>query len=310
MTWLTRRFGIDHPIVSAPMTGRSGGRLAAAVSEAGGLGLIGAGRSVTPDWIDEQAGTAAATGCPFGIGLMTWALPDTPDLLTATLDARPALVSLSFGDPAPYIDSVRDAGAVAAMQVNSVADLRVAERAGVDLVVAQGTDAGGHTGHIGTLPLLQDVLESTGLPVLAAGGIATGRGLAAVLAAGAAGAWIGTAFLACPETDGPSGARERILAADGSDTVYTTVVDRALGVPWPERWGTRVLRNAFTDRWHGQEREVDAEARTALESARAAGDFDIADIDAGQAVGLVLESRPAGEVVRTIADDAAARLAK
>src|SRR5699024_3857349 len=149
-----------------------------------------------------------AGGRPFGIGLMTWALPQTPDLLAATLEARPALVSLSFGDPAPYMADVHRAGALVAMQVHTLADLRVAESAGVDVVVAQGTDAGGHTGRIGTLPLLQQVLESTRLPVLAAGGIGSGRGLAAVLAAGAAGAWIGTALLACPEADGPRAAQD------------------------------------------------------------------------------------------------------
>ena len=300
-TWLTKTFGLEHPIVGAPMAGRSGGRLAAAVSAGGGLGMIGAGRSVSPDWIAQQA--ALATAGPFGIGLMTWALPETPGLLAATLATKPVLVSLSFGDPAPYVAEVRASGALVAMQVNT-------ETADVDLVVAQGGEAGGHTGQIATLPLLQEVLETTDRPVVAAGGIATGRGLAAVIAAGAQGAWIGTALLACPETDGPQQARERALGAASHETVYTSVFDRIAGAPWPARWGGRAIENDLSERWHGREDEAATHPRLRQEFRRALDgrDFEIAVAYAGQSVGMVREERPAADVVRTIGVEAQSRL--
>ena len=214
-TWLTRELGISVPLLGAPMGGRAGGRLAGEVTRAGGLGLIGAARYNTAEWIEGEVRTAREIGGgAVGFGLMTWALADDDSLLTAVLEYRPQLVTLSFGDPAPYIERVHEAGAVVLSQINTVDDLRVVEAAGVDAVIAQGHEAGGHTGRIGTLPLLQEVLESTSLPVLAAGGIATGRGLAAVLAAGGQGALVGTALLASPETVGPDYARGR---RDGAD---------------------------------------------------------------------------------------------
>lgn len=305
-TWLTRTLGIEHPIVGAPMGGRAGGALTGEVSKAGGIGLLGAARYATPEWIADEVATAREIGGDtFGIGLMTWALDDDDSLLDAALEHRPRLVSLSFGDPAPYVARAHDAGALVMSQINSVEDLRVVEAAGVDLVVAQGGEAGGHTGRIGTLPLLQEVLESTSLPVLAAGGIATGRGLAAVLAAGAEGALIGTALLASPETVGPDYARDRVVSAGSAETVYTSIFDRARNQPWPQRWGGRALTNDFTARWHG----TDAEGST-LADAYDPADPSIGVVYAGEAAGLVHESVPAGDVVRKIAAQADEMLAR
>ncbi|ATQ28279.1 2-nitropropane dioxygenase [Rhodococcus ruber Chol-4] len=299
-TWLTRTLGITVPLLGAPMGGRAGGRLAGEVTRAGGLGLIGAARYNTSEWLAAESAVARELGGgPLGFGLMTWSLADDDSLLDAVLAERPRVVSLSFGDPAPYVPRVRAAGAVVISQINTIDDLRVVEAAGVDAVVAQGHEAGGHTGHIGTLPLLQEVLESTSLPVLAAGGIASGRGLAAVLAAGAEGALVGTALLASPETVGPEYARDLLVAARSSDTVYTDVFDRARHQPWPARWGGRALANDYTAEWH---------ARGADEETLAAA-YDAADprrgvVYAGEAAGLVREQRPAGEIVRDIADRA------
>ncbi|WP_068159671.1 NAD(P)H-dependent flavin oxidoreductase [Rhodococcus phenolicus] len=305
-TWLTRELGITVPLVGAPMGGRAGGALAGEVTRAGGLGLIGAARYNTAEWLEAEARTAREIGGGLlGFGLMTWSLADDDSLLGAVLALRPRVVSLSFGDPAPYVRRVHDAGALAISQINTIDDLRIVEAAGVDAVVAQGHEAGGHTGRVGTLPLLQEVLESTSLPVLAAGGIASGRGLAAVLAAGAEGAFVGTALLASPETVGPAYAREKLIAAGSADTVYTDVFDKARHQPWPQRWGGRALANDFTATWHGR----GADEQT-IADAYTGDDPDIGVVYAGEAAGLVREQRPAGDVIRGIAAQAESLLSR
>ncbi|AOW94776.1 2-nitropropane dioxygenase [Rhodococcus sp. WMMA185] len=282
------------------MGGRAGGTLVGEVTKAGGLGLLGAARYASPEWITDETATARRIGgSDLGIGLMTWSLTDNDALLDAALAQIPRVVLLSFGDPAPFVDRVRDTGALVGSQVNTVEDLRVVEAAGVDFVIAQGGEAGGHTGKIATLPLLQEVLEATELPVVAAGGIATGRGLAAVLAAGAEGAMIGTALLASPETIGPEYARSRVVAAQSTDTVYTSVFDQARRQPWPQRWGGRALSNEFTSRWHGSDAPEEE-----LVAAYDPGNPDLGVVYAGEAAGLVASERPAGVVVRQIAADA------
>ena len=298
-TWLTKEFGLAFPIVGAPMGGRAGGVLTGEVSKAGGLGMLGAARYTTADWIAKEAAIARDIGGIFGIGLQTWSLDEDDALLEAALEAKPRVIALSFGDAAPYAERVHAAGIAVMSQINTVDDMRLAERAGVDIIVAQGGEAGGHTGKVGTLPLLQEVLDSTELPVLAAGGIATGRGLAAVIAAGAQGALIGTALLASPETIGPEYARSRILAAGSTDTVYTSVFDQARHQPWPTRWGGRAIANEFTARYH--DAGVDeAELATAYDPANP----DLGVVYAGQAAGMVNSEHPAGEIVRKIAADA------
>ena len=308
-TPLTTLLGIERPLVGAPMAQVGHGRLARAVTEAGGLGMVGVGSTAPPSFVAEQADLASDGGrLPFGIGLMVWALADRPDLYDAVLAARPALVSLSFGDPAPHVPALHDAGVTVASQVQDVASARVAAAAGVDLVVAQGTEAGGHTGRVGSLPLLQLVLDAVTVPVLAAGGICSPRGVAAALAAGAAGVWVGTALAASPESEHGAAARDRLVAATEADTVLTSVFDQAQGIPWPEQFGGRALRNRFTDAWHGRGSRPDDESRAALGAARRAGDYDTAYIYAGQAVGGIRAVRAAGDVVCELTDGAEALL--
>lgn len=301
-TPLTLTFSLAAPVVGAPMAGVAGGALARAVSLGGGLGMIGVGNAATPEFVAEQARIPAADGLPFGIGLMAWGLAERPQLLDAAIAARPALVSVSFGDPAPAVARLHDAGITVATQVNTADDVRRAQAAGVDLLVAQGTEAGGHTGHRATLPLLQEVLTLTDRPVVAAGGIATGRGMAAALVAGAAGVWIGTPLLSCTEGLNAPAVRQRVRAASGDGTVLTRAFDVAEGLAWPERWPGRALVNDFSRAWHGREDELqgDAAARRLVIEARRAGDPDNAPVYAGESVGLVRTERSATDVVREL----------
>jgi nitronate monooxygenase len=304
-TPLTRWFDLDTPIIGAPMAGVAGGALARAVSAGGGLGMIGFG-SATPDFVVEQCAIPAEAEASFGIGLMAWVLDERPELLAAAVAAGPVLVSVSFGDPAPYVGPLHDAGIAVAAQVNTTADIRRAHAAAVDVIVAQGTEAGGHTGRRALLPLLQEALTLTDRPVVAAGGIATGRGMAAVLVAGAAGVWVGTALLSCPEALNSPAARARIRSAGGDDTVLTRAFDVAQRLAWPERWPGRALDNEFSRTWHGREAELahdDAAFRRVVD-ARVTDDLDAAPMYAGESVGLVTRERSASEVVRQLTADA------
>lgn len=279
--------GLEVPVVLAPMAGVSGGHLAAAVSDAGGLGMVGIG-SATAEQLLAETTIAKATGKPFGVGLLAWTLPMQEHLVDATIESGASLVSVSFGDYEKYVDRFRAAGILTATQVCTIEDLPVAVDAGVDLIVARGGEGGGHgQDKVSTLPLLQQVLDGTDLPVLAAGGIANRRGLAAVLAAGAAGAWVGSAFLACDEGANSDAGKDAIVAAHADDTIYTTVLDVGRRIPWPAEFGGRALRNSYTDAWHGKEDEIRADPPA----------MDDPTFWAGQAVGLVSARRPAREVV-------------
>ncbi len=270
--------------------------------------MIGVGSATPVDLIAQEAAVVRGEdkNTKFGIGLMAWALAARSELLDATIKAKPFLASVSFGNLAPYVERLHNVGIYVATQVNTVEMAGVAEQAGVDLIVAQGTEAGGHTGQVGTLPLLQAVLEAVSVPVVAAGGVATVRGLAAALAAGAEGVWLGTAFLASPESEATEGARRRVVAARADETVLTAVFDRAQRLAWPARFPGRALRNGFTDRWHGHDGELarDDAAGEELRRARDAGDYDLAYIYAGEAVGLIDAERPAGDIVRALGDGA------
>jgi nitronate monooxygenase len=283
----------------------SGGELAGAVAAAGGLGMIGLGGATDTDFIAREGEIARGRG-RWGYGLMCWALERRPELLDAVLDAKPHVVALSFGDPAPWVERVQAAGARAVSQVQDAASARQALEAGVDAVVAQGTEAGGHTGGVGTLPLLQIVLELAAerhVPVLAAGGIATGRGVAAVIAAGAQGAWIGTLFAATHEAMRSDEDKRRLVDADETQTVLTRVYDVAQDIPWPERFPGRALRAPFTDRWHGHEDELGASRESA---AAEMGEYDYA----GQGVGAIHRIEPAGALVEHLAREAEWALAE
>lgn len=302
--WLTEKFGLSVPVVGAPMANVSGGRLTAAISAAGGLGMLGAGSAVTADWIRREGAVAAESGKPYGIGLMAWSVKDRPEHLEAVLELKPAMVSVSFGDYAPYVGILRDAGIVVATQAGTVADAREAIDAGVDVIVARGSEAGGHGRNaVATLPLLQAILDLTDLPVLAGGGISGPRGLAAVLAAGAAGAWIGTAFLTSVEALTPEPVRQRVIEANETDTVYGTVFDAASRAGWPDEFGGRALRNAYFEAWEGREESLktDDDGHADYVAGVRAADPTRASIYAGQGVGALTTQRTSAEILASFA---------
>jgi nitronate monooxygenase len=302
--WLTEKFGLSVPVVGAPMANVSGGKLTAAISAAGGLGMLGAGSAVSADWIRTEGSVAAASGKPYGVGLMAWSVKDRPEHLEAVLELKPALVSLSFGDYAPYVGMLQKEGIVVAMQAGTVADAREAIDIGVDVIVARGAEAGGHGRNaVATLPLLQAILDLTEIPVLAAGGISGPRGLAAVLAAGAAGGWIGTAFLTCVEAMTPEPVRQRVIEADETDTVYGTVFDAASRAGWPDEFGGRALRNAYFAAWEGREEELKADdpGHADFVAGVRAADPTRTSIYAGQGVGALTGQPTAAEVLNSFA---------
>jgi nitronate monooxygenase len=310
-TRLNDLLGIRTPLLNAPMTPQAGGALARCVSDAGAFGMLGFDEDETAEQIEEQlAILQAGSAPPFGIGLVAWVLERRPDLLDLAIAARPRFISISFGDPAPYVERVRAAGILTGSQVQNRASAQTALDAGVDILTAQGTEAGGHTGAVGTLPLLQIVLAMTDKPVIAAGGISTGRGFAAVLAAGAAGAWVGTPFLLARESRTTPQAQAVIASSDETQTVLTSVFDRIQHKGWTTEYRGRALRNAFVDRWDGHEDAMMSQPQAESDFARAktAHDYKVANIYAGQSVGTLRGVRSAADIVSDLEKETIAAL--
>lgn len=302
--------------MSAPMSRHSGGRLAGAVSRAGALGLFGGTNPAGEGWLRGEIELAKASSGdrPFGVGFVTHLIPVFPALFELALHERVPVIAFSFADPTPWLATAKDSGAAVICQVQTVEDAEQAVAAGTDLLVVQGNEAGGHTGRANLIPLLLRVLRDfPDVPVLAAGGMASGQGLAAVLAAGADGAWIGTCLLATDEcVEVPESYKQALVAASSEHTVYTEVfdiLDEALfGIPpWPDHIAGRAIANDMLARWHGNE----AELRTRLDEvlpeyqrSMAANDARNSAIWAGESVDFVSEIRPAGDVVADICREA------
>ncbi|HEV7369360.1 nitronate monooxygenase [Arenibaculum sp.] len=315
VTGLTKRLGLAAPILSAPMAGIGGGALAAAVSGAGGLGLVGGGYG-DREWLSRELDVAdragAGAGAGVGVGFITWALARDPDLLAVALERRPRAIFLSFGDVGPYAPAVARAGVPLVAQVQTVAAAKAAVGEGAVIVVAQGTEAGGHGGERATMALVPAVVDAVGsVPVVAAGGIADGRGLAAALMLGAAGVLCGTAFYATREALAHANAKRAAVEASGDRTVRGSVFDAVRGYDWPAPWRIRTLENAFYRRWASRPdllAQDISRQRQAYQAAQAAGDVDTAAVIVGEAVDLVRAQEGAAAVVRRIAEEAEARL--
>lgn len=315
-TAFTKLFGVQHPIALAPMGGSAGGALTAAVSRGGGLGMLGAGNG-DADWMARELPILAeGTDKPWGIGFQSWAI-DT-DAVERALEHRPAAVMLSFGDPSPFAERIRRAGVPLIVQVTDLEETRRAVDVGADLIVAQGTESGGHGARNGrsTLPFVPVVVDLVApVPVLAAGGIADGRGLAAALALGAVGAVIGTRFQATAEALVDPSNGTAIVEGRGEDTERNRVLDIARGSRWPARYTARTLGHRYLDEWRGREAELaaDAQAQQDYQDDVARGQVPPQPIWAGEAVDLITDLPPAADLVTNLAvqaEDALARAGK
>jgi nitronate monooxygenase len=290
-----------------------GGRLAAAVSRAGGLGLIGGGYG-DATWLDEQFRLAGDT--PVGVGFITWSLRKSPSLLTDVLKYKPRAVMLSFGDPRPFADEIKAAGAHLICQCQDLGHVMDAVEVGADIIVAQGAEAGGHGATRGTLSFVPEVADHLAehapqTLLLAAGGIGDGRGLAAALMLGADGVLLGTRLWASAEALVQPGHHAAILETDGDGTLRTTVADIARQIAWPKGFTARIRRNAFTDRWHGHEAQLEANIQTEAPKYRqafAAGDPDHTGVWFGEAAGTIHSIEPVADILQRISAQAEQRL--
>ncbi len=312
-TRLTQALALRHPVVSAPMALAGGGALAAAVSRAGGLGLIGGGYGDRA-WLEEQFDLTA--GERVGVGFITWSLQKSPSLLTDVLKHRPVAVMLSFGDPRPFANEIRAAGARLICQCQDMVHVKDAVDAGADVVIAQGAEAGGHGGLRGTLSFVPEAADflanhAPDTLLVAAGGIADGRGLAASLLLGADGVLLGTRLWAAQEALVREGHHRAILDTNGDGTVRTTLADIAREISWPRGFTARIRRNAFTDHWQGREQALAQDI--AVEAPRyrqafADGDPDDTGVWFGEAAGLIDSVEPAADIIERMVSGAASRL--
>jgi NAD(P)H-dependent flavin oxidoreductase YrpB (nitropropane dioxygenase family) len=312
-TRICELLGIEHPIVMGGMGTGTSPDLVAAVSAAGGLGILGASRQSAEELARDAEAIRAATARPFGLNLLLFR--ERPGQYDALLAARPKVISTAWPtleqDLGTYVAKTHAIGAVAMHMVSTVAEARAAARAGVDVIVAQGTEGGGHVGLMGTMPLVPMVVSAVApIPVLAAGGVADGRGLAAALALGADGVLLGTRFLATDESPIAKGFKQAILESDGHDTLVTDIPDVANGQVWPGAY-VRVRRNRFIEEWLGRGNELRrrrAEVSAQLREAAQAGDPDRGAIMIGQTAGLIDRIEPAADLVRQISREAEAIL--
>ena len=310
-TRLTERFDIEHPIISAPMGMIAGGRLAAAVSNAGGLGLIGGGYG-DRGWLEREF--AAAGNARIGCGFITWSLAERAELLDEVLARRPATVMLSFGPVDGFAAEIKQSGVPVICQVQSMAHAKAAVDAGAAVIVAQGGEAGGHSGSRATFTLVPEVADylAKAAPdtlLVAAGGVADGRALAASLMLGADGVLIGSRLVASFEALTPHGFHDAIIAADGDATIKTSVIDLVRNYHWPDAFSGRALRNNFVTKWHGREAALTDAATTGSETDRywtafTSGDADNAGVFMGEAAGLIHDIAPAAEIIEEMVAEA------
>lgn len=295
------------------MGGSAGGALAAAVCRGGGLGMLGGGPG-DRDWLEREVPIVAeGTGEPWGVGLLTWAID--ADAVRRVLEYRPTAVMLSFGDPGPFAGLVRAAGAVLIVQVTDLDEARRAVDVGADVIVAQGTEGGGHGARHGrsTLPFVPVVVDLVApTPVLAAGGIADGRGVAAALALGADGALIGTRFQATAEALVDPATTRALVEGRGHDTERSRVLDIARGSRWPSRYSARTLGHPYLERWRGREAELAADPDVGRDYHHdiERGAIPPLPLWAGEAVDLVTDVPSAADLVTVLAAQAEEALAR
>ena len=320
-TRLTGLLGVRHPIVLGGMSGGTSAELVAAVANGGGFGIYGASLTVASVAMQHDETRAVVerirslTDAPFGLNLLLFACSDAD--VDAALALRPRVLATAWPKPETDLRSVGErahaSGVLWMHQVDRADEAKRAADAGADVIVAQGTEGGGHVGLLGTFPLTRMVVRAVApVPVVAAGGIADGEGLAAALMLGAEGVLIGTRFLATNESPLPEGYKQAIVASDGHDTVLSEIPDIVSGRIWPGAYA-RVRRNAFVKEWSGREGELRRgreSVRKGVAAARAAGDAEHGSLLIGQDAGLIDSIEPAGALVTRLVADAERVLAQ
>lgn len=294
-TRITELLGIEKPIIQGAMAWIADAHIAAAVSEAGGLGIIACGNAPL-SWVEEQVSIARSkTSKPIGANIMLMN-PEAPELAKLLTDLKVDVVTTGAGSPAPYIEMWKEAGIKVVPVIASTAHAKRMERAGADAIVAEGEEAGGHIGQISTMALTPAVCESVSIPVITAGGVADGRGLAAAFMLGAEGVQVGTRFLAAEENTVAAEYKQKIIDAKDSDTIVT---GRLIGHP------ARQLKNKFSRNAKAAEEkafageDIDMEALLAgsLRKAAVEGDMTNGSIMSGQVAALVKKIQPAKEII-------------
>lgn len=313
-THLCDLLGMPHPIVLGGMGTATTARLVAAVSNAGGFGTLGTSAFNAATLENEIAAINESTDKPFGINHLLFQIRD--DMFAVTLRARPKVAAFAWArkdqDLKEYFQRAHDAGCRVMHMAGEVPEALRAADAGADILVAQGTEAGGHVGWMASLPLVPMMVKAVApLPVLCAGGVADGRGLAAALALGAEGVLLGTRFMATPEAPIHGNFKRAIVKSDGHDTVLTEIPDLASQRVWPGAL-SRAQRNRFIERWAGREwaiRQDAGEVGKQIAAARAMGDVDNASLSFGQDAGLIDSIKPVKEVIEDIVAEAEAIIA-
>jgi nitronate monooxygenase len=295
-TALTTLLEIEHPNLLAPMAGIAGGALASAVTSAGGLGIVGGGYG-DKEWLSQQLLGAGNTRV--GVGFITWSLRKNPALLDLALAHHPKAMFLSFGDIDEFAVPIKRANIPLIAQIQTLAQARKAVADGADVIVAQGAEAGGHGGGRSTLPLVPAVVDALGhkVPVVAAGGIADGRGLAAALMLGAAGVLCGSVFYASREALTHPNNKRAAFEACGDNTIRSSAIDVARGIDWPGQWNIRTLKNPAIVQWDRDldslKGQVETEKPRYLKAA-ADGDTDGSRWIVGEAVYVMMDDASAG----------------
>lgn len=292
--------GIKYPIIQGGMAWVATAELAAAVSNAGGLGIIGAGNA-PGDFVRNQIRKAKElTDKPFGVNVMLLS-PFADEVMDVVCDERVPVITTGAGNPGKYIERLKVLGTKVIPVIPSVALAKRMEKEGVDAVVAEGTESGGHIGELTTMALVPQVVDAVSIPVIAAGGIADGRGFIAALALGACGVQMGTRFVCASECTAHENYKKAILKAGDRDAVVT---GRPTGHP------VRTLKNKLTrefellEKNHAPLDEFDKLGTGKLKAAVVDGDYEYGSVMAGQIAGLIKDIKPASEIIENIMADA------
>ena len=295
---------ISYPLICAPMANVTGGLLATKVTEAGGLGLIGSGYCNT-QWLETQLNVA--TPGMFGVGFITWRLAENPSILDLALKNKPRAVWLSFGEIEPFTEKIKDANVPLICQVQNVKQAKECKAQGADIIVAQGTEAGGHGANRSLMALIPSVADAvTPLPVMAAGGISDARGFAAAFILGAEGVVMGTRFLACEESLASDYAKTSVVNSSGDNTIRTSIFDYGRGYDFPKPYTARSLENQFINRWQTKkflsEEDKEQLKKEYQQSVMEGIDEDLA-VFAGEGIDLIHNISPAKIIMEQLVCD-------